>query len=389
MNAYPTEKSPSSLRIALISDWFLPRLGGIELQMRDLALTLMERGHHVEVICGVNGPAQQDGIDILRLPGPRLPGFGIAYTPGVFAALRAMIGNGRYDVLHIHAGNVAPIVHHAMQFAMRARIPAVATFHSVLTHFDLPLMLLNRMHGYSSGPISFTTVSTVAAAAMRPLTADAPIAVIPNGIDLDWWRDTPSAIVHAEPPPVEIVGVMRLHKRKRPRALVGAFAKAMEGLPVGSARLTLIGDGNEVEAVNAIADRRGIAGAINLTGALSRDAIRDVLHRSHVFALASRLESFGIAALEGLACGLPVVTMRMSGASDFLAHETNALLASDDAEFAAHLRRLIVDATFRARLAAGASRRPDGVDWADVAPRYEAEYRAAIGRITASSLVRV
>ena len=388
MNAYPTNDSPRSLRIALVSDWFLPRLGGIELQMRDLALTLMERGHQVRVICGVDGPPQQDGIDILRLPGPRLPGFGIAFTPGVFAALRAMVGRDQYDVLHVHCGNVAPIAHHAMQFAMRAGIPAVATFHSVLKHFDLPLMLLDRMHGYSRGAIGFTTVSSVAASAMRPLTADARVAVIPNGIALDWWREAASPIVRPVPPPVEIVGVMRLQKRKRPRALVEAFADAMAGLPSGSGRLTLIGDGNETAAVTAIAERRGIAAAINLPGALSRDAIRDVLHRSHVFALASRLESFGIAALEGLACGLPVVTMRMSGASDFLTHGTNALLADDDGEFATHLRRLITDAGFRSQLADGASARPPGVDWTEVAPRYEAEYRAAIDRVRASGLVR-
>ena len=384
MNTYPAEESLHPLRIALVGDWFLPRLGGIELQMRDLALTLIERGHEVRVICGVDGPARQDGIDILRLPGPRLPGFGIAFTPGVFGALRGLIGGGQYDVLHIHSGNVAPIAHHAMQFAMKAGIPAVATFHSVLKHFDLPLMLLDRMHGYSRGAIGFTAVSTIAAAAMRPLTASAPVAVIPNGIDLAWWRnEAPASRPLA--PPVEIIGVMRLQKRKRPLALVEAFATAIEGLPPGAARLTLIGDGDQAPAIRALAERRGIGDSVLLPGALTRTEIRTALHQGHVFALASRLEAFGIAALEGLACGLPVVTMRMSGASDFLSHGHNALLADDDAEFAAHLRRLITDDQLRSRLADGAARRPPGVDWAEVAPRYEAEYRSAIARTAVSA----
>lgn len=373
-----TDERP--LRIAFVGDWFLPRLGGIELQMRDLALKLMERGHQVEVICGVPGPDSQDRIPIRRVPGPRLPGAGIAVTPGVFRALRATIAERRYDVVHVHAGIIAPIAHRAIQIAIDSRLPAVATFHSVLAYYDVPMRLLDRIFGYGASHVGFAAVSTVAAEAMRPLTGGAPIAVIANGIDLEAWRPAREA-VRPPAPPVEFVSVSRLEPRKRPRHLVEAFARAVAGLPPGSARLTLVGDGGERPAIERRIERLGLAEAVVLAGSLPREAIRDILGRSHVFALASKYESFGIAALEGLSSGLPVVTMAMSGARDFLQHGANALLAQDDDDFAAQLRSLIVDPELRARLAEGAAARPDGVDWADVVPRYEAEYRAAIARV--------
>ncbi|PTM60966.1 glycosyltransferase family 4 protein [Phreatobacter oligotrophus] len=367
------------MKIALVSDWFVPRLGGIELQMRDLALALMARGHEVRVICGVPGEPEVDGIPVERLPGFRLPGFGIAVTPDVFAALRAAIDGGGYDVVHVHCGNVAPIAHHAVQHCIRRRIPAVATFHSVLKYYDLPLLLLDALHGYARSAVRFTAVSTVAGAALRPLLKDRVVAAIPNGIDLAWWRrpadDRPIRDT------VEFVSVTRLQKRKRARWLVRAFAEAVKDLPPTAARLTIVGDGDERRAIAGIIARAGMADRIILAGREERDAIRDRLHAADLFLLASRLEAFGIAALEARAAGLPVVTMAQSGARDFLVEGHDALLVEDDAALAAAIRRLVVEPDLRQSLVRASITPPAGVDWADVAPRYEDEYRAAMAAV--------
>ncbi|KAF0136718.1 MAG: group 1 glycosyl transferase [Xanthobacteraceae bacterium] len=368
------------MKIAFVSDWFLPRLGGIELQMHDLAHALVDRGHEVHIVCGVPGDATVDGLPVHRLPGFRLPGFGIAVTPGVFAALRRAIDEGGYDLVHVHAGNVAPLAHHAMQHCIRRRIACVASFHSVLKYYDVPLMLLDALHGYSRSAIRMTAVSTVAAEAMRPLVGDKPVAVIANGIDLAWWRKGGS-VAGTPSGPVEFISVTRLQKRKRARWLVKAFAEAIQGLPADAARLTIIGDGDEMGAIAGILRRGGLAGQIQLAGRQPREVIRDWLHRSDVFVLASRLEAFGIAALEARAAGLPVITMAQSGARDFLTAGEDALLACDDRDLADHLRQVILDASLRRRLSEAASRPLSGVDWTDIAPLYEAEYRSAIAAV--------
>lgn len=381
-----TEQFPSGrpMKIALVGDWFLPRLGGIELQMRDLALELIAEGHAVEIVTGVPGADLVDGIKIIRLPGPRLIGAGIAVTPGVFRALHRQLRDGRYDVIHAHFGIITPIAHDALRFAAAAGIPAVATFHSVLRYYDLPLKLLDRTLGYSHWPVRYAGVSSVTADAMRPLVGNRDVAVIANGIDLAWWQRPADAAPERGTGPVEFVTVMRLEKRKRARALIGAFADATASLPAGSARLTVIGDGGERPALERLVASRGLGAAVQFAGSRTRSEIRDVLHRSDVFALASRLEAFGIAALEARAAGLPVVTLRASGARDFLRAGEDALLADDDAALSRDIRSLIVDPALRARLTRGAQVAPEGVDWTSIGPRYLAEYRMAIADAVAA-----
>ncbi len=169
----------------------------------------------------------------------------------------------------------------------------------------------------------------------------------------------------------------RLQKRKRARWLVKAFAAAVAHLPPDAARLTVVGDGDEMAAIAAIIRRAGMEDRTVLAGRETREAIRDRLHRADVFLLASRLEAFGIAALEARAAGLPVVTMAQSGARDFLRDGEDAILAADDRELTDAIRRLVEDPSLRGRLVAAAALPPAGVDWRDVAPLYEAEYQAA------------
>lgn len=178
--------------------------------------------------------------------------------------------------------------------------------------------------------------------------------------------------------PLDFVSVTRLQKRKRARWLIKAFAEALAGLPPGTARLTIVGDGDERASLQRLIARLGLDGIVILAGRESREAIRARLHAADVFVIASRLEAFGIAALEARAAGLPVVTMSQSGSRDFLVHGTDSLLAEDDAALAAHLRALMTDAALRARLSAAAAEPPKGVDWREVAPLYETEYVAAI-----------
>lgn len=374
------------MKIALVGDWFVPRLGGIEVQTRDLALALMARGHEVRVICGSPGEAVVEGIPVDRLPGPRLPGFGIAVTPGVFRALRKLIGEGGYDVVHVQAGNVAPIAHDAVAFCIEAGIPAVVTFHSVLKYYDWPMRWLDWRHGYSTSQVRFTAVSSVAAEPLKPLVKDKVVGILPNGIDVEWWA-RPAGMVKADGP-IDLVSVTRLQKRKRPRWLIKAFAEALAGLPAGLARLTIVGDGDERASLERLIVRLKLSDSVVLAGRESREAIRARLHAADIFVIASRLEAFGIAALEARAAGLPVLTTTQSGSRDFLIHGVDALLAEDDAALAAHLRSVITDAALGGKLKAGAAQPPKGADWREVAPLYEAEYQAAVTRSRGSAQAR-
>ena len=61
------------IKVALISDWYLPRVGGLELHLRDLAKNLNARGHEAHIICATPGPLSQDGPRVHRLDQPLMP----------------------------------------------------------------------------------------------------------------------------------------------------------------------------------------------------------------------------------------------------------------------------------------------------------------------------
>jgi glycosyltransferase involved in cell wall biosynthesis len=174
---------------------------------------------------------------------------------------------------------------------------------------------------------------------------------------------------------------MRLHRKKRPLQLLRAFAQAAARVST-PARLLIAGDGPELGALaREIRDRGLIDGRARaqLLGWLDRDALRELYAEADGFALASARESFGIAALEARAMGLPVITMRASGSNEFLSHDVNALLCEDDDHLTQSMARFLDEAPLRSKLAAGAVAL-DRYDWNAVLAEHETTYHRAMTR---------
>ena len=379
--------APSSRRrIALVSDWYMPRRGGMEVQLHALAGGLQARGYDVEVLTSFPGPGVVDGLTVRRLPVARLPGAKIAALPGTHAVMRDALAHGGFDLVHVHVGLIVPLAYHALVASTALGLPTVATVHSVWRHFAAPLRLVGRALEMPQRPVRWTAVSPTVATHMRPLVGTARIDLLPNGIDRAWWGRTASdAAAEGDPwgarapGEVRVVSVMRLQPRKRGLALVRAFAHAhalarRHGV---SLRLRLVGDGVEAAPVRWLAAWLGVGDAVTVTGWLPPEAVRATLRHADVFALASRLEAFGIAALEARACGLPVVARQGSGPADFLETHRDSWLVRDDAELAIALGTLATDPARRERLAAGPTPALETSDWSMVLDAHAQCYEAA------------
>jgi glycosyltransferase involved in cell wall biosynthesis len=230
---------------------------------------------------------------------------------------------------------------------------------------------------WSKWPVVFSAVSEAVARDARCLVPGQPVHLLPNAVDAEAWRTSTAHRASAE---LKLISVMRLKPRKRGFALLRAVARARAEL--GEERrlsLTVVGDGPEREVLQGFGRWVGLGDALRFTGHLSREGVREELSRSDVFVLSSSLESFGIAALEARAAGLPVVALDRGGVKEFLRHGKDALLAASDRDLARSLVRLARDETLLARLRAGAGELPVPFSWEHSARRHLDVYGLALG----------
>ena len=362
------------MRIAIATDWFAPRPGGIESQLSTLAERLGGRGHQVTVITSTPGASDRAGAGytVRRLDGARLPGADVAVSPALPRQLRELVAH-EVDVVHAHVSVVSPVGYLAAIAAVSAGTPTVVTFHSVLRMKRFILAAVNALARLNERGIVWSAVSElVAGQVARALDTDS-VMVLPNGLDLDFWSGASRTVRH-DPRPVTFVSATRLHRKKRPRQLVAAFARAVAQRST-PARLILAGAGPEMSAL-----RRDIAGrpaiAVDVLGWQDRTSLRALYAQADAFVLPSRHEAFGIAALEARAAGLPVIASRSAGCREFLHHETNALLCDGDADFARAMARFIRDPALRQRLRTSVSPL-ERYDWEVVVAEHERVYDLA------------
>jgi glycosyltransferase involved in cell wall biosynthesis len=199
--------------------------------------------------------------------------------------------------------------------------------------------------------------------------------VLGNGVETSFWRRSNGKRTADE---VHFVSAMRMSRKKRPLELVRAFASAhrfVAGSP--TLRLTIAGDGPDRDAAARLASELGVGAFVRLPGHLSREDLRELYGRADVFVLPSERESFGIAALEARAAGLPVIAMLASGARDFIAPGVNGLLASDHTELARFISRMALEPAMREQCRRNNQLPPMDHDWSAVTDAHREIYRAA------------
>jgi len=137
-----------------------------------------------------------------------------------------------------------------------------------------------------------------------------------------------------------VVCVGRLERSKGVEEVLGAVAALIaDGV---QARLIFVGDGSHRGALERAARSLGVQPDVSFLGFLPRPMVATALNASNVFASASWKEGFSVALLEALACGVPVVSTDVGGASEAIQHGVNGFIARDrDPSALADLLRLV------------------------------------------------
>ncbi len=352
------------MRITHVTDFYLPRLGGIEMHVHDLALRQQRAGHEVTVLtsspAAAEPPTETTGVRVRRVTdGLRRAS---ALHPAAPAFIARALRETPADVVHAHAGVWSPLSFAGAWAAQAAGTPTVLTYHSLLSWATPVYRAGDAVVRWSGRRVHWTAVSEVAAQPLRRLlTTGTAVQVLPNAVDPADWRVQPTP---RDPGEVVLVAVMRLAGRKRPRQLLRMLAEVSRAAPSGvTVRAVVVGDGPLRESLEADIVRHGLAAVVELAGNRSRSDIRALFARADVFVAPATLESFGIAALEARCAGLPVVAMARTGIRDFVRDGVDGLLCADDAGMVAALGLLVSDPVARGAIAAHNRAHPPAYDW--------------------------
>lgn len=205
--------------------------------------------------------------------------------------------------------------------------------------------------GYLTGVDGFVFNSRATKRAVASVTDPGPgVVAYPAGDRFDIGIGAEAIRSRAERGPLRVVYLGSVVRRKGLDTLLDGLSRVGEPW-----RLTVVGDlgvePNYVREIHRSIERLGVRDRVALAGGVSDEALADVLHESHVIALPSRYEPFGIALLEGMYAGLVPLATTAGGPPEFVGHGEDGLLVPPESpeSIAAALEPLAVD---RDRLAA-------------------------------------
>jgi N-acetyl-alpha-D-glucosaminyl L-malate synthase BshA len=375
--------SPPPLRIGVVC---FSTFGGSGVVAVEVALQLAARGHEVHLFSDERPPRLPAShaipdravffhqVAAPAYPQLKYPAYGMALTSKIVEVSR----RAPLDVVHAHYALPHAVSANLAREILRAEGAAaprvVTTLHgtdSTLVGSDPSFLPLTRFTIATSdavtAPSHWLADATRRSLALPPGTA---IHVVPNFVDIDRFTPAPPG---ARRDPRVIVHVSNFRPVKRVDDVIAAFARLRASRPL---RLRLVGDGPERRRIEADVAARGLAGDVDFLG--ERVALPDVLRDADLFLLPSETESFGLAALEAMACGVPVVASAVGGLCEVIPDGEVGFLrpVGDVAAHAEAAARLLDDEPLRRAMGAAARRRAETEYRIDPAiDRYLAIYR--------------
>jgi phosphatidylinositol alpha-mannosyltransferase len=358
------------LRVGIVAESYFPSLGGIQEHVRHLRNLLHRHGVEVTILTGrpapLDVPGPQDAEQgVIRIGRARTIRTGGTFTQATLGPLAAYnfyraLRKGQFDLLNIHGPCDFGLAFLGLSMF---RGPKVLTLHSCFPDARWRHRVAAYYRWVFRRAAAIIAVSEATAQSMRRY-ADFQSTIIPNGIDVAYWRANP-APRYLRPGMRNLVFLGRLEERNGPDVALEAFKKIAPLFP--DVRLLMAGDGplrNELQAKVP----QHLQGRVEFLGAVYNQR-PELLASSSVFLLPARAVGFSIMVLEAFAAGLPVVALPALGTDRAGEHWSNVILAKDNSatSFAD-----AVMATLRNdqgdRIAAGRAI-ADAFDWAKIGSR--------------------
>jgi phosphatidylinositol alpha-mannosyltransferase len=367
------------MRIGLVCpyQWDVP--GGVQYHVRDLAETLRDLGHHVEILA----PAEHEESlpEHATFAGRAVPmpynGSMASWQFGPVSAarVRRWLREGHFDVVHVHEP-APPSV--SLLVCMIAKGPIVATFHAATTRSKLlaawgPVVRpwLERI----SGRIAVSDFAR--RVQVEHLGGDA--VIIPNGVHVDAFADGPSLPGYTRGVDGPTIGFLGRYTepRKGLPVLLEAMRTVVRQHP--GARLLIAGRGDAAEIRDLVGE--DLRPHVALLGEISEADKGAFLRSVDIYCAPNLLgESFGVVLIEALAAGAPIVASDLDAFARVLEHGAAGVLVprGDAAALGRALSGLLADPGRRAKLSELGARVAASYDWQVLARRILAVYETVV-----------
>jgi glycosyltransferase involved in cell wall biosynthesis len=356
----------------MISDWYYPKLGGIEYAIDSLARNLSLRGHEVHIITRSHRNLQlfipAEGLKVIRLKSKELTSRFL--VPGAYKELYDILKNENYDIIHAH-GLDSPLAIISLIFSRILRTPAIITNHSVAGKgpIRIPLHLAGKV--FLKNTRAVIAVSSAVEKDTR-IMSDKPLYLIHNGIDI------PSPAIADDPfslnmdGRIVITNVSRMTRKKGVLKIIEIASGLIEKHP--DLLVIMVGDGPLKKKLEKKVEIQNMTRNFTFTGQVSKEAVFSILEKSDIFIMPSKDEAFGIAILEAFAKKVPVIAMNNSGVADIVTHEKTGFLAENVGDIRIYAEKLIVEPKLRNSLSMTAFDSLVNYKWTDIAKKTEGVY---------------
>jgi len=327
------------LQVLQVGKFYPPHMGGIETHLQDLCREL-QKSVDVRVIVASDG---HSGIEetVAGVPVSRVPTWlTLASTP-LCPEMVARIRAYRGDVLHLHVPNPVAVLAY---LASGYRGPVVATYHSDMVRQKILGPLFEPLlHAALRRSAAIITTSPNYLRTSRVLARHRERChIIPLGIPIESFDHCdPSAVTDIRQRYGDrlIVSVGRLVYYKGFEFLIRAMTRVQ-------GKLLIVGEGPLREKLGVLASELGVAERVVFLGKIDHHHLVACYHAAQVFVMASivRSEAFGIAQIEAMAAGLPVVNTALDSGVPFVSlHEQTGLTVApaDSTQLAAAINRLL------------------------------------------------
>ncbi len=366
-----------------------PTYGGSGAVATELGLDLARRGHEVHFISyaspfRLRGFAERvffHEVDTTIAHYPLFDHF--PYTLALASKQFDVARRESLDVLHVHYA----IPHATTAWLAREMLQAQRPLKVITTLHGTDITLVGQeasFYDITKFSIERSDEVTAVSSFLRDETyrtfgcVSCNVRVIPNFVNLDEYRPDPAACGGALAPAGHkvIAHVSNFREVKRVKDVVRIFARIKKAMP---ATLIMVGDGPERSDAEREAEQLGVAANVRFLGRLDRVAA--ILQASDLFLLPSQSESFGLAALEAMACGAPAVASRVGGLPEVIEDGVSGILEPAGSVEAMARRAVEVlhdPARFHAMREAAIAHA--GTFSADrIVPMYESLYAEALG----------